>query len=117
MLFLLRRYISLGDDALRAAVETGLTRGLDALADARDPRERCQWLGLFADAASMSADTALAETVNRSLARTIDDLEQLIRAEYEPGDGLLGASLRDQLHTAVTLLTAFELTGRLPYSM
>jgi uncharacterized protein YyaL (SSP411 family) len=117
VLFLLRRYIALGDPSLRTIVETSLTRGVAAAAEERDPRERCQWLGLFADASSMSEDDNLAGAVNTSLARTIDDLEQLIRAGYEPGDGLVDASLPDQLRTAAALLTAFELTGRLPYSM
>ena len=116
-LFLMRRYVTRGGSDLRTAVETGLTRGVEAAADERDPRERCQWLGVFAEASSMSEDDSRPEAVNRSLAPTIDDLEQLIRAAYEPGDGLLDASLQDQLRTAVALLTAFELTGRLPYSM
>lgn len=117
VLFLLRRYVALGDLSLRAAVETGLARGVEAVALERDPRERCQWLGLFADASSMAEDDDLAAAVNTCLAGTIDDLERLIRAGYEPGDGLVDASLSDQLRTAVALLTAFELTGRLPYSM
>lgn len=116
-LFLLRRFIAHGDDTLRGGVETALSRGLDASARERDPRVRCQWLGLFADAAPMSEDDGLADAVNRSLSGVIDGLEQLIRVDYEPGDGLLGAPLHDQLRTAAALLTAFELTGRLPYSM
>jgi uncharacterized protein YyaL (SSP411 family) len=117
VLFLLRRYIALGDPSLRTAVETGLARGVEAVALERDPRERCQWLGLLADASSMAEDDNLAVAVNTRLADTIDDLEQLIRAGYEPGDGLVDASLSDQLRTAAALLTAFDLTGRLPYSM
>jgi len=117
VLFLLRRYLALGDPNLRAAVETGLARGVEAALPERDPRERCQWLGLFADASSVSEDDNLADAVNTWLADTIDDLEQLIRTNYEPGDGLVDAPLSDQLRTAVALLTAFELTGRLPYSM
>ncbi len=117
LLFLLRRYIALGDPSLRAAVETGLASGLEVAPSERDPRERCRWLGLFADALSVSEDDNLAATVNTLLAGTIDDLERLIRTDYEPGDGLADAPLSDQLRTAVALLTAFELTGRLPYSM
>ena len=78
---------------------------------------RCQWLGLFAEAAVVSDDARLPAAVNEWLARVIDDLEQVIRSAYEPGEGLMGASLLDQLRTALALLTAFELTGRLPYSM
>jgi hypothetical protein len=55
----------------------------------------------------------------------IDQLERVIGAGYRPGEGLLCE--RDGLHThgsaddhfrgASALLTAFETTGRLPYSM
>jgi hypothetical protein len=57
--------------------------------------------------------------------RAIDDLEHAVGAAYRPGDGLVldrnGAGVRcsvdDHVRAASALLTAFELTGRLPYSM
>lgn len=116
-LFLLSRYASTGRSDVRDAVEAGLTRGLDGARVERDPRERCQWLGVFADAAAISDDERLPVAVQELLPRTIDDLEQLVRAAYEPGEGMVGATLLDQFRGASALLTAFELTGRLPYSM
>lgn len=56
----------------------------------------------------------------------IDELEHVVGLAYRPGEGVahaLGGSARvpgapaDQVRTASALLTAFEATGRLPYSM
>src|SRR6185436_14090937 len=57
------------------------------------------------------------QSVESTLPSTIDELERLVRASYEPGEGLVGEPLADQLHSAAAFLTAFELTARLPYSM
>jgi uncharacterized protein YyaL (SSP411 family) len=117
VLFLLRRYTASGQDSLRGAIESGLTSGLDASLSESDPRIRCQWLNVFAEAAAISDDERLAARVNEGLPSTIDELERLARAAYEPGEGLVGAPLADQLRSARAFLIAFELTGRLPYSM
>jgi len=42
----------------------------------------------------------------------IDELERIIASAYRPGESLTVAP-----HLASALLTAFEITGRLPYSM
>jgi uncharacterized protein YyaL (SSP411 family) len=55
----------------------------------------------------------------------IDHLERVIGGSYRPGEGLVRdrdgvrvrCSLADHVRGASALLTAFELTGRLPYSM
>lgn len=53
----------------------------------------------------------------------IDELERLVGAAYQPGEGVALAAhggrarLDDHVGTAAALLTAFEYTGRLPYSM
>lgn len=55
----------------------------------------------------------------------IDQLERVIGGSYRPGEGLVRerdgictrCSLGDHVRGASALLTAFELTGRLPYSM
>jgi hypothetical protein len=58
-----------------------------------------------------------------SLQAAIDELERLVAAAYQPGEGLAMAApdgrarLADHVSTAAALLTAFECTGRLPYSM
>jgi uncharacterized protein YyaL (SSP411 family) len=46
----------------------------------------------------------------------IDHLEHIVGGSYRPGEGVRG-SAADQVHAASALLTAFEITGRLPYSM
>lgn len=117
VLFVLRMYSASGRADMRDAIEAGLTGGLQALAGDPDPRQRCQWLGVFAEATTASDDERLVEAVQSHLSPTIDGLERFVRSAYEPGEGLDGADATDHLHTALAFLTAFELTGRLPYSM
>ena len=117
VLFLLRTCSASDRDDVRQAIEVGLTHGLETIAGDRDPRRRCQWLCVFAEAAAVSDDERLVESVQSQLGSTLDDLEQLVRSTYEPGEGMVGAELADQLESALAFLTAFELTGRLPYSM
>lgn len=69
------------------------------------------------DAASIAVDSGL-------LAAAIDELERIVGRAYEPGEGLSRApgsdargTLEDHVHTAVALLGAYRVTGRLPYSM
>ena len=114
---LLRLYADTGREAYRSATERALTDILPQVASIRDARERLEWLGTLADASAISDDDQLPQLVQQLLPATIDDLETFVRASYEPGEGLLGASLADHVRTASALLTAFELTGRLPYSM
>jgi hypothetical protein len=53
----------------------------------------------------------------------IDELERVVGSAYRPGRGLVDlgsgdrASSADHVRTSSALLTAFEITGRLPYSM
>ncbi len=56
----------------------------------------------------------------------IDELEHIVSVVYEPGEGLLRAidrksrapgDLRDHVAAVSALLTAYTITGRLPYSM
>ena len=57
------------------------------------------------------------------LQAAVDELERLVGAAYEPGEGLSRAAgggrarLGDHVSAASALLTAYECTGRLPYSM
>jgi hypothetical protein len=46
----------------------------------------------------------------------IDQLEHVVGGAYQPGSGVRGG-LINQVRAASALLTAFEITGRLPYSM
>jgi hypothetical protein len=117
VLFVLRSYTASGRPDLRAAIEAGLTGGLQAIAAEPDPRRRCRWLGVFAEAAALSDDERLVESVQSHLSLTIDALERFVRSAYEPGEVLAGADITGQMQSALAFLTAFELTGRLPYSM
>jgi len=47
----------------------------------------------------------------------VDLLESVVSAHYEPGEGMAGGTLADQVRSAGALLTAFDATGRLPYAM
>jgi hypothetical protein len=56
----------------------------------------------------------------------IDELERLVCRAYQPGDGIAHTihshahtrgNLGDHVRSASALLTAFEISGRLPYSM
>ena len=78
-------------------------------------------------AASVEACLRAAEIVDPGglVQDAIDHLERVIGGSYRPGDGLVrerdGIRVRcgidDHVRGASALLTAFELTGRLPYAM
>ncbi len=119
--FLLHRYIETGQPEIGAAVElalgVALSSGLTVLSDGRNPVLACAWLGVLADAVTVSDDERLPVAVQTALPTVIEALETFVRSSYEPGEGLVDRPIGDQLRTAVALVTAFELTGRLPYSM
>ena len=81
------------------------------------------------DEASASVEACLraASTVDPAplVQNAIDHLERVIGGSYRPGDGLVRdrdglrvhCSFGDHVLGASALLTAFDLTGRLPYSM
>jgi hypothetical protein len=68
--------------------------------------------------ASVEACLRAAEIVDPQelVPAAIDHLEHIVGGNYQPGDGLRGGAF-DQVRAASALLTAFEITGRLPYSM
>ena len=117
ILCLLREYVAGGRADVREAAERGLAQAVDAIGEARDARERVQWLRALAEASSCTADEQLAPHITRALPSAIDGLETLVRRSYEPGEGLVGATSGDQLRCGSALLAAFDLTGRLPYAM
>jgi hypothetical protein len=77
--------------------------------------------------ASVEACLRAAEIVDQDglVQDAIDHLERVVGGSYRPGDGLVRerggirvrCSVDDHVRGASALLTAFELTGRLPYSM
>lgn len=83
---------------------------------------RAAWPGqsrIHEACASIEACLRAAEIVEPGdlMQDAIDHLEHLIGGRYRPGEGLVDGSLDDHVLAASALLTAFELTGRLPYSM
>jgi hypothetical protein len=138
--FLLAEYAASGSDTLSAVVGHALALALDQH-EAAPAAQRPEWLLLFANAAVWSDDDRVRDAAASLLAgvdmrdataidavlqaaMTIDDrarlstavdhLERLIGRGYEPGDGVAAA---DQFAVAAALLTAFDITGRLPYAM
>ena len=108
------------------------------LAAARDLAAglRAEWpsdlarVGLAAATASVDACLRGSSLFNASqiVPPAIDELERIIAVAYRPGKGLSLARARgdderaadeasDHVAAASALLTAFEITGRLPYSM
>jgi hypothetical protein len=142
---LLRGYASTGRDDFRDALETGLAAALELAADSSSDASP-RWLVLFAEAAEASDDERLREAssslaakarmiwgATRSISLTaasidaclranlevqgaVDELERVVGAAYEPGEGIRG-TLDDEIAVAGMLLTAFLVTGRLPYAM
>lgn len=138
--FLLSQYAASAREDLSTIVGEALGRALQQH-DACDGRDRVEWLQLFVDAAVWSEDERLRAAVasllgaadarapdaieaalrasmtvgdGARLAAAVDELERLVGRGYEPGDGV--ASI-DQFAVASALLTAFDVTGRLPYAM
>jgi hypothetical protein len=142
---LLRGYAATGRDDFRDALESGLAHGLEIAADSSS-ESAAPWLILCAEAIEASDDERLRDAASnlaskvrmiwgatRSVARSalgvdaclranlevagaVDELERLVAAGYEPGEGI-GGTPEDETAMAGTLLTAFLVTGRLPYAM
>lgn len=142
---LLRGYAATGREEFRDALEAGLTRALDIAADSSS-ESAAPWLILFGEAADASDDERVRDAASNLAAKArmvwgastslalaarsveaclrarlelqgaVDELERLIAASYEPGEGM-GKSVEGEVATAGALLTAFLVTGRLPYAM
>jgi hypothetical protein len=115
--FLLHAYAEYGIAAAREHVEVGLTCALEAVHEERDACRRIAWLELLTDAGSVTDDPRLVDGVRDALAPAIDSLESFVGHAYEPGEGLLKKTCVEQLRCANALLSAFQLSGRLPYAM
>jgi hypothetical protein len=142
---LLRGYAATGREDFRDALEAGLAHALEIAADSSS-ETAAPWLFLFGEAADASDDERVRAAVKDLAAKArmiwgatssmslsarsveaclrarlelqgaVDELERLIAASYEPGHGL-GKSVEGELATTGALLTAFLVTGRLPYAM
>ena len=101
---------AIADDERVVAAATDLAAGL-----------RAAWPSMIrVDETSASVDACLraAGIVDSQelVPLAIDHLEHIVGGSYRPGEGVRGDAA-DQVHAASALLTAFEITGRLPYSM
>ncbi|HXD74550.1 MAG TPA: hypothetical protein VN628_12470 [Vicinamibacterales bacterium] len=142
---LLRAYAATGRDDFRNALELGLARAVEIAGDSSS-ESAAPWLVLIGEASDASDDERLRMSASnlafkakmvwgatRSIGLSaasvdaclraklevrdaVDELERLIGRSYEPGDGV-GGSLEDEMAVAGALLTAFLVTGRLPYAM
>ncbi|MGE3956573.1 MAG: hypothetical protein AB7H96_07625 [Vicinamibacterales bacterium] len=115
--FLLHECTHLQDAALRDATEQGLTHALGWARHDPDTWRRIEWIRLLDLASVLSDDDRLRQASTGALPDAVDALEHAVRSRYEPGDGLMGRSPLEHLRCASALLAAFDLTGRLPYSM
>jgi hypothetical protein len=142
---LLRGYAATGREDFRDALEAGLGSALDISAESSSETAP-PWLILFGEAAEASDDARVRAAASALAAKArmiwgastslalaarsvdaclrarlelqgaVDELERLIAASYEPGHGV-GTSVEGEMATAGALLTAFLVTGRLPYAM
>ena len=93
-------------------------RLLDAIDDLTR-RLRHDWTAVpIADSAAAIGGTlraAMLPAYQQFAPAAVDELERVIGAHYVPGRAL--GSFGDEVHAASALLAAYELSGRLPYSM
>jgi hypothetical protein len=106
---------SLSDDArLQEAIDAAIAAQRREWARSPSPE-------LVARSVRASLIAASASNANSLASEAVDELEKLIGARYRPGAGLQPphgeARLVDQVTTAAALLTAFEISARLPYAM
>ena len=66
------------------------------------------------DACLRAADLGDAGEI---ISHAVDQLERVVAHAYKPGDGIVGGDFFDHVRASATLLTAYDITGRLPYAM
>jgi hypothetical protein len=110
--------LALTDDARAAAAADAIVATLEQ-----------DWMSAGTVEARAIAIDACLSAVERPPAHAlapaaIDALEHIVAHAYRPGDAMAHAidgvergNAGDQIHTAAALLTAYELSGRLPYPM
>jgi uncharacterized protein YyaL (SSP411 family) len=114
---MLHAYVLHGFPAARSAAELGLTRALEAVHADDDACTRMRWVRVLAEAAAVSDDERLGQVVLQSVPSVIAAIESHIQDVYEPGEGLVNASCREELDCADALMAAFEMSGRIQYAM
>ncbi len=110
-LLLFRDAIDLSDDErLQPAVSVliaSLARDMPSLTQVVDA---CTSI----DACLRAADLGDAADI---ISCAVDELERVVGRAYKPGDGMVDGDFFDHVRAAAALLTAYQVTGRLPYAM
>ena len=99
---------ALADDPRIAEAISRLTGTLRAASASESVAEAAAALDVCLRAAMLDAHRSLAQP-------SIDELERIVKMAYRPGSGV--GVCADQIAMAGALLSAYELSGRLPYSM
>lgn len=115
--FLIRQYLLTGRLDLRDTLESALASAIVVGGAEQDVCLRVRWTALYAEASALTDDGWMADLVRDRTPRAVDALESLVRRLYEPGEGLAGVDVAGHAQCAVSLLDAYSLSGRLPYSM
>ena len=123
----LARWLTAFTEAIRVSEDPQLPEAALALIASLSD----EWPSLaIVDEAAVSIDACLSASPllagSELVPRAIDELERVVGAAYRPGGGVAhridGAShvrggFGDHVRAAAALLTAYEITARLPYSM
>jgi uncharacterized protein YyaL (SSP411 family) len=70
---------------------------------------------MYAVEACLRAADVGGDRAGALIAATIDELERIVGESYEPGEGI--GDYADHIRAAAALITAYDVTGRLPYAM
>ena len=110
-LLLFREAAALSNDERLAAAAVGLTdslrRGWRSRASVAD--------AMYAVDACLRAADVGGDGTGAPIAAAIDELERIVGESYEPGEGI--GDYADHIRAAAALITAYDVTGRLPYAM
>jgi len=110
-LLLFREAAALSSDERLAAAAVGLTDSLR-----RDWRSRANVAdAMYAVDACLRAADVGGDRAGPLIAAAIDQLERIVGDSYQPGEGI--GDYADHVRAAAALMTAYDVTGRLPYAM
>jgi hypothetical protein len=110
-LLLFREAAALSSDERLAAAALGLTDSLR-----RDWQSRANVAdAMYAVDACLRAADVGGGRAGPLIAAAIDELERIVGDSYEPGEGI--GDYADHVRAAAALITAYDVTGRLPYAM
>jgi hypothetical protein len=110
------------DERLRQAVSLLVSKAIEDWPAVGDVASAARSI----DSCLRAADLISSDDANRLVAIAVDELERIVSPCYRPGEGMAHSIddprgtrgiLTDQATTAAALLTAYEVTGRLPYAM